>query len=74
MTTEGGTTYLLDVIVVEQPCLLFVGQTLRVDEQTYFHDIHYPGQTYKDGSYDVIHTALIVSIGVQDNILATSDS
>jgi hypothetical protein len=74
MTTEGGTTYLLDVIVVEQPCLLFVGQTLRVDEQTYFHDIHYPGQTHKDGSYDVIHTALIVSIGVQDNILATSDS
>jgi hypothetical protein len=74
MTTEGATTYLPDVIVVEQPCLLFAGQTLRVDGQTYFHDLHYPGQTYKDGSYDVIHTAPIVSIGVQNNDLVTSEN
>lgn len=70
MTTENSTTYLVDVMIIQEGCQLFAGQVLKVGEQTYFHGIHYKGRAYEDESYDAIHTAPIESITIQDNNLA----
>jgi hypothetical protein len=73
MTTERGTTYLPDVLIVKEDCLLFDGSILSVDEPMYFHDIHYAGRTYTDGDYDVIHTAPVEAFMLLDSDVVASN-
>jgi hypothetical protein len=67
MTEESGKSYLADVIIQDEPCIIFSDTHFRNGESTYFHGIRYAGRTYEDIDCEVIHTAPIDGIWLYDS-------